>query len=207
MVRLCQIIAWALTLIVVLLAFTSWGMDNGWRFGHLSIYRIFPLLGLTAYSIMWSHYMAATVRQLMGLDIIVLKRYFMLTSYVVLVLICLHPGLLEYQRFRDGYGLPPGSVFSYVGHHLAWLTLLGFVSLLVFLTYELHRWYKERPWWKYVVIAGDLAMLAIFYHGLRLGSQLNHNGWFRTVWWFYGLSLLVVLLRKWFFSRSASHPE
>src|SRR5437588_344845 len=85
---------------------------------------------------------AQTIRQLLGLDFTVLKRYFALTSYAVLVLICLHPGLLVYQRFRDGFGLPPGSVGSYVGPRLGWLTLLGLVSLLVFLAYELHRWYK-----------------------------------------------------------------
>src|SRR2546430_72150 len=114
-ILLCQSIAWALSLGVAALAFIVWGRSYAWQFGHLSVYQIFPLLGLTAWSLMWSHYMAAIIRQLFGLDFAVLKRYFKLTSFAVLVLICLHPGLLIYQRFRDGFGLPPGSYESYVG--------------------------------------------------------------------------------------------
>ena len=75
------------------------------------------------------------------------------------------------------------------------VTLLGSVSLLAFLAFEFHRWFADRPWWKYVLMASDAAMLAIFYHGLRLGSQL-HGGWYRGVWWFYGITLLLLIIRK-----------
>jgi len=193
---ICRLIAWGLSLTVAALAFIAWGQDNLWAFGHLSTYQIFPVLGLTAWSLMWSHYMAGTVRQLMGLDYEVLKSYFRWTSLVVLVLICLHPGLLIFQRFRDGHGLPPGSYESYVAPGLGWITLLGTASLLVFLAYELHRWFSDRAWWHWMARAGDIAMLAIFYHSLRLGSQLSHQGWFLTLWWFYGLTLIVVLVRN-----------
>jgi hypothetical protein len=206
-VLLCRLAAWGLSVTAVTLAFVAWGQDNLWKFGHLSTYQIFPVLGLTAWSLMWSHYMAATVRQLMGLDIAVLKSYFRWTSLVVLVLICLHPGLLIYQRFRDGHGLPPGSYESYVAPGKAWITLLGTAGLLVFLAYELHRWYGRRSWWRWVARAGDIAMLAIFYHGLRLGSQLSHQGWFVTLWWFYGLSLVLVLIRNYYLRFTASKAK
>jgi hypothetical protein len=68
---------------------------------------------------------------------------------------------------------------------------------LVFLAYELRRWYGGRPWWKYVAAAGDAAMVAIFYHGLRLGGQLQ-GGWFRGLWWFYGITLIGFLAYKYF---------
>jgi hypothetical protein len=41
-------------------------------------------------------------------------------------------------------------------------------------------------------------MLAVFYHSLKLGSQLTHQGWFFTVWWVYGLSLITVLIRNYY---------
>jgi hypothetical protein len=123
-----------------------------------------------------------------------LADYFRITGWLVLGLICLHPGLLIYQRFRDGHGLPPGSYESYVAPGLGWVTLLGTASLLVFLAFEFHRRYGERRWWRYVQDASDLAMLAIIYHGLRLGSQLH--GWFYYVWWFYAVTLVLVLIRK-----------
>jgi hypothetical protein len=147
---------------------------------------------------MWSHYMAGTIRELMGAESDSLKDYYRWTGFAVLALICLHPGLLIYQRFQDGKGLPPGSYESYVAPSLRWLTLLGTASLLVFLAFELHRWYSQRPWWHWVAEAGDMAMLAIFYHGLRLGSQLSHQGWFLTLWWFYGLTLIAVLIRSYY---------
>lgn len=193
-VRGFQIAAWSLSVATVVLAVVAWGQSFNW---HLSfdIYLIFPVLGLTAYGIMWSHYMAGTARQLLGLRPGVLSTYYRLTGYAVLILICLHPGLLIYQRFRDGFGLPPHSYETYVAPGLGWITLLGTVSLLIFLAFEFHRKFGKRSWWHYVTEAGDLAMLAIFYHGLRLGLQLQY-GWFRYVWWIYGVTLIAVLIRS-----------
>ncbi len=192
--RACIFFAWGISFGVSVVAFVAWGAYYGWRFSSLNAYQFFPLLGLLAYSLMWSHYIAGVMRELLGLDKKILARYFEVTSFAVLALICLHPGLLIYQRFRDGFGLPPHSYESYVRPGLGWVTLLGTASLLVFLAYEFHRKFGRQPWWHYVQTATDVAMLAIFYHGLRLGSQLQH-GWFRYVWWFYGLSLLAVLVR------------
>ena len=203
----CQLFAWSLAFTVSALAFISWGSDNGWQLRGLSVYQVFPLLGLLAFSIMWSHYISGTIRQLLGLEFSVLSRYFRLTSYAVLYLLLLHPGLLIYQRFRDGYGLPPGSYQSYVAPAMSWLTLLGTVCLLAFLAFEFHRLYRQRSWWHYVTKAGDLAMLGIFYHGLRLGSQLSQSGWYQTVWWFYGLSLIVVLVRKYYLEYFRTKPS
>jgi len=185
---------WSLTTAVAALAIFSWGQSLDWQFSTLSIYTLFPVLGLSAFSIMWSHYMVGFLRRTV-LHGAPLRRFFNWTGYVVLVLILLHPGLLIYQRFHDGFGLPPGSYESYVAPSMAWITLLGSVSLFVFLSFELKRWFDKRRWWKYVLYLNDLAMLAIFYHGLKLGSQ-THLTWFRYIWWFYGISLIAALIHK-----------
>lgn len=78
---------------------------------------------------------------------------------------------------------------------MAWLTILGSINLLTLLAYELHRFYTSRSWWKYVIAAGDAAMLGAFLHGIRLGSLL-HDGWYRNVWLFYGLTLLITIAHK-----------
>lgn len=188
------ILPWSLTFLVSVLAVYVWGQSFGWRWHVLNSYLFFPVLGLLAYSIMWSHYIIGVFERTLfhGLD---LTRYFRRTSYAVLIAIVLHPGILVYQLYRDGAGLPPGSYKAFVGPDREWLVLLGVVSLFVFLAFELHRWYGQKVWWKYVVSAGDLAMVAIFYHGLRLGDQLQ-AGWYVTVWWFYGLTLITVLAYK-----------
>lgn len=191
-----QYAAWSLSALVSALAIFVWGHDNGWQIWHFNSYQFFPVLGLLAFSLMWTHYIMGTVRELVDLPKPVLSQWFRYTGYVVLVAICLHPGILIYQRFRDGFGLPPASYESYVAHGLGWVTLLGTASLLVFLAFELHRFYGKKPWWHYVVDASDFAMLAIFYHSLRLGSQLKVDAWFKVVWWIYGVTLVIVLIRK-----------
>jgi hypothetical protein len=190
---LVQAAAWLICLVVVVLALVVWKQENVGPLGSLTPLQIFPVLGLTAFSIMWSHYAASLLRQLLRVPANVLKQYFDYTSWVVLVLICLHPGLLIFQLLRDGAGPPPQSYEHYVAPGLGWVTLLGSASLLVFLAYEFRRIYGQKSWWRYMQVATDVAMLAIFYHALRLGDQLRF-GWYRYVWWFYGISLVVILV-------------
>ena len=118
---------WALTGVVSLLAVCAWGQSLAWNLGAISAYQFFPVLGLLAYSIMWSQYMAGAAHKtlLRGLD---LASYFRLTGYVILAAVVLHPAILVYQLFRSGYGLPPGSYSYYVGRGMEWLALLGTAS-------------------------------------------------------------------------------
>jgi len=190
-----QITAWSISLIVCIVATIAWGQTYSWQLLPINTYQLFPLLGLLAFSLMWAHYLNGTLRELWGVEFKVLARYFRYTGYAVLVLICLHPGILIYQRFRDGYGLPPHSYETYVGPGLGWITILGTASLLVFLSFELRRWCAKKSWWHFIPEAGDAAMLAIVYHGLRLGSNLQ-MGWFRSVWFFYAVVLVAVLIRS-----------
>lgn len=162
---------------------------------HLTAYQLFPLIGLMAFSVMWSHYIASLARQLIGLPRSVLDTYFNWTSYFVLAAICLHPGLLIYSLYRDGHGLPPGSYEHYVAPGLGWITVLGSACLLMFLAYEFRRRYATHPWWRFMNYAVDLAMLGILYHSLRLGNQLQ-QGWLRTVWYVYGVTLVACLIYK-----------
>src|SRR4029078_3953504 len=112
---------WTLTSLVSLLAVYVWGQRFGWDAQALNAYQFFPVLGLLAYSIMWSHYVVGSIDQTV-LKGIVLTDFFRYTGYVVLGAIVLHPGILIYQLFHDGYGLPPGSYTHYVAPRLAWLT-------------------------------------------------------------------------------------
>ncbi len=193
--RSSQVIAWSLSIIVSIIAIVSWASYYQWKLWPTTPYQIFPVLGLLAFSILWSHYMIITLREVRSVKKQVLVNYFRWTGYVVLVLICLHPSLLIYQRYKDGYGFPPHSYESYVAPGLGWVTLLGTASLLVFLAFELRRFFDKYAWWKYVVDLSDIAMLAIAYHGLRLGTQLQ-QGWFRIVWLFYFVTLIAALVYK-----------
>jgi len=189
-----SLMPWALVTIVSLLAIYVWASSLNWHFGTLSAYQFFPLLGLLAFSIMWSQYVSGFLRQHFFHDA-KLDTYFRFTGYAVLVAIVLHPSILIYKRFRDGFGLPPHSYESYVMPSMAWITLLGTACLFIFLAFELHRWFSHKRWWKYVANTADFAMVGIFYHALELGTQ-THIGWFRVIWYFYGLTLLIILMHK-----------
>lgn len=188
--------AWGLVTAVSLLAVYVWGHSLNWQLGHLTVYQFFPLLGLLAFSIMWTHYMTGALKGYTQ-STANLQNYFKFTGYVVLGAILLHPGLLILQRFIDGYGLPPKSYTSYVAPGKGWIVTLGSISWLAFIAFEFRRLFEKRTWWKYVLYAGDGAMVAIFYHGLQLGSQLQ-MGWYIAVWYLYGISLITVLIFKYY---------
>lgn len=185
-----NLVCWTIGLVATVLAIIAWGQGRSWVFDGPVAYLLFPLCGLLAFSLMWSHYVAGSLRRLTKAEKANIQKYLTLTGYAVLVLICLHPGLLIWQLWRDGFGLPPESYLQhYVAPSLKWVAMLGTISFLIFIAYELRRWFKDKSWWKYVVYAGDTAMLAIFYHGLRLGSQ-TQTGWYKWVWLFYGVTLV-----------------
>lgn len=186
-------ISWVTAAVVVGLALVAWAGGLGWQFGELTVYKVFPLLGLLAFSLMWSHYVAGALKRFAGGG--EAKVFFKVTVWFVLGLILLHPGLFIVQLALDGYGLPPGSYAGYVAPAMLWAVMLGTISLFVFLSYELHRFFGERSWWKYVLYANDAAMIGIFIHALSLGSNIQ-MGWYRFVWILYGVSLVAMLLYK-----------
>jgi hypothetical protein len=186
-------IAWVLSGSTVFLAVVVWGQNLNAPLAHLSIYDIFPLLGLIAFSLMWAHYIMSGIKQRLELDKKVLSLYFEATSLVVLAAILLHPGLLIYQLYRDGFGFYPHSVLvNYVAPNLRWAALLGSISLPVFLAYELRRKYQARHWWKWVAYASDAAMVTVFVHALKLGRH-TQTGWYHYVWITYGMAYLLTL--------------
>lgn len=194
----------ALTIIVLALSTIAWAMH---RTSSLTIYDVFPLLGLSAFGLMWTHYVSGSLKRYVGLgeDDRALKRYFQITSYLVLLLILLHPGLLWYGLWSDGFGLPPLSAFAAYPDNAAKLALsFGTVSLLAFLLFETHRWFSTRRWWKYVEYLQIGAMALIFMHGLMLGGELM-NSWFRIVWIVLGWILVMALVYNGTYDKRRSH--
>lgn len=187
------LIAWFLSSLAVVVAILAWGQSVHWHFSDLSSYKIFPLFGLLAFSLIWSVYVIAFTQRRLKVDSKNLKQYYKILPLLILVLILIHPGLLVWQLWRDGFGLPPT---SYLQHYVApaarWAVLVSSTAWLVFLAYEFRYKFRNRPWWKYLEYASDTAFVGIFFHALKLGNNLQH-GWFRYVWFFYGATLAVVL--------------
>jgi len=122
------------------------------------------------------------------------------TGAVVLALLFLHPVILIANLKRDGFGLPPASYLAVYPETMQGVIMLGTVSLLIFLSFELRRWLNEKLWWYMVEYLQLLAMGLIFYHGLTLGRELS-VGWYRMVWWFYGVSFLVSVVYNYTYDK------
>lgn len=184
------VFAWGVSLAVCVLALVAWVQGIGGELEDLNAYRLFPLFGLLAFSLMWTHYVVGAIRRLVNVDKAPLKRYFSVTGWAAVLFILLHPYLLIFQLWRDGEGLPPSSYQNFVGPALVWAVMFGTLSFLIFLSFETKRWFDSKGWWPIVEYANVVAMFAIIAHSLALGSNLQ-TGWFRFVWMWYGLSLLV----------------
>jgi hypothetical protein len=184
-----MLIAWGLSTLAVLLAVVSWQQYLVVPLGQSTIYDIFPVFGLVAFSIMWSHYAVGALVRWYDISREKVDSFYRWTAYVVLAAILLHPGLLEWQFWRDSGELLP---YGYVAPSLRLYIVLAQVALVAFLAYESHRWFKERSWWHWVERASDVAMFLILIHAYKLGLSLL-PGWFRYVWFFYGVTLIIAI--------------
>lgn len=180
--------AWVLSGIVVIVSVTAWQQSLLVPFDQLGVYDVFPLFGVLAFSLMWAHYMVGVAVRQTDFDRTRLRSYMTISSLAVLLALLLHPGLLTYQMWRDGLGLP----INYVAPGLAVFVVIGQIALLMFLAYEFRRLYEGRSWWHYIERASDVAMILILIHGYRL-SQSLYPDWFTVLWIFYGITFFLAI--------------
>lgn len=197
------LLAWAIYAVIVAAAIVAWGSGFNWDFSNLNIYLFFPLLGLLAWSIMWSHYFLGALSHY-SKAFKMSKFYKNMTGYKVLALILLHPGLLAFAQWQNGQGYPPSSYVEYVGSAMLLYIIFAEIALVTFLSFEVFRRVKTWPVvarnWRWVSLSQMVAMALIFAHSLKLGQNLQ-SGWFRYYWIMLGLllipSFIVVGKKDW----------
>ena len=193
-------IAWLLGSFVTLTAILAWAstvlVDRFFDFfntGDKILYDLFPLFGILAFSLMWTHYILYALRIYSDYDKKILKKYQKITELMVLVSILLHPGLIITQLYIDGFGLPPASYKSFVGASGVGFVLLGTIAWCAFILYEFKNKYQKYNWWKYVSLANVFAMLLILRHSIKLGTIVN-DGWYSIIWTLYSISLVATYI-------------
>lgn len=182
-----------------------WLQSNNFQITGLSAYEVFPLLGLLAFITMWTQYMLEAFMNATDTTHKI-DTFFAYTSLFVLFCILMHPTILIAKLYADGAGYPPGSYAQYVGENMVWVVGLGTLSLLIFIAFEFRKFFIKHGVWKYVVLLNDVAILAIFYHALRLGSTIQGSV-FTTIWYLLGVLLVSALLYKyyyWYKTRGAT---
>lgn len=182
--------SYILSVASIVFAVAAWLTTRQVGAATLSVYDIFPLFGLAAFSLMWAQVVGDTLARLRGVRPAAYRRLDAVISGMIVSLIVLHPLLLWLGLFRDGAGLPPASYMSTYGVTVAATIglLAGTVALVIFLAYELRRWYADAKWWPAVMWLQSLAMVLIFFHALALGQEAGHS-WFTVIWLCYGVTL------------------
>jgi len=199
-------LSWFLFVVVVTISLVVFGRGLNWNLDTLTIYSIFPIFGILAWSIMWTHYVDGAIRIIYNKP--KNEIYSRFSGALVLFLILMHPGLLGLSQFQNTGLLPPGSYFSYVGNSLVWAILIAEIALIAFLAYEVLNRIKSKNIvaknWFWVSLSQAGAMTLIFFHGLALGSHLS-GGWFQFYWVVLGALLIpcfgIILKYDWQQSR------
>lgn len=190
--RQLPIIAWTLGVVVTALSIGIWGSFWEWDVASLDAYGWFPLFGLLAFSLMWTHYIIVALCVYAN-DAPKVRSYSTITGWIVFFSLLAHPGLLAVGLYQDGLGLPPLSYQQIVGPTLYGFVVLGILAWLTFILYEIKRKFGQRPWWRYVLGANAIAMLAIVVHGWQLGTHIQTT-WFRSVWIIYSVGLVIAFV-------------
>ena len=188
-------------MLVIALAFVVWWPSTG----NLTTYSLFPIFGLVAFTLMWTHYIAGALRTYFKLPESVLRLHFQITGYLVLFCILAHPLLLETQLYLDGLGLPYQSiptVYTATTERLA--IIAGIMALVCFLLFELYRFFKNRSWWKYIEWANIAAMGLILWHGFTLGGELRQP-WFQIIWAGYSVTFIAAITYSGYSKRRNNH--
>lgn len=185
-------VSWALYASALIITFTQLGGALDWNLSNISGYKLFPFFGLLAWLVMAGHYYTGALR-LKNDGLTKPKNYSKITNTTVLISLLAHPVILAIEQAKAGAGIPPQSFISYVGEGLKLAVMLGSLSLMLFLSYEVFSRIKDKPSvkknWIFVSISQSLAMTLIWVHALRLGSTVG-EGWIKILWIFMGLALL-----------------
>ncbi len=178
-----------LNLAVIALSFFAWV-----SYGHsLTAISIASLLAITAFSLMWVHYVSDFVKQTWFPDQSTGWQY-NATHWFVLIAILLHPFLVNFYLVSEGYGFPPGSYVQYLGVFSALFVPLGFIALALFLLYEFKKWFARKQLGYFVDHASILAMFLVLIHGFQLGF-ITSVTWFYWVWWVFLVTFTALAIR------------
>lgn len=194
---------WVLGVGVTIVGLLGWLDQYNWQVASLKTFSVFSLLGVLAWSIMWTHYAYGGLR-LMSERLAKNQIYTTVTLYVVLALLLLHPGLLAYSQWDITKQLPPQSFYTYVGPSLKLYVLFGSLSLLMFLAYDILIRLRKHPrvhrYWRYISLSQMVAMSLIFVHSMQLGQTMD-QAWFELYWVALGALLLpcfgLIIYEEW----------
>lgn len=159
---------------------------------------LFPLFGLLAFTLVWSQIMlGAFMRPLTKLYPKVLRLHIAF-GLLTFTFALLHPLLLI-------VGYTPASYFGYtfVAPELKSAVFLGQGALLLLLLGVLagllRNWKPLQRVWRWFHFSHYLVFFLVFFHSMRLGTDLSITPYLRGLWLFFFVTVVVAIMYRRFY--------
>lgn len=160
----------------------------------MSLYELFPVFGLLAFSIFWLQIMALGFEPLLHFSA---KPFLRWSGHAFMLFVLLHPFLLAVAQLNNQFGLPLQSFYTYVPARLTLYLNFAIIAFIVFIVTELSFWFSNVAWVKKWVVPLEylnyVAFYLIFWHSLHLGQHLQ-SGWLLGIWWFFAITALPIIV-------------
>ncbi len=187
------------TVVVLLLSIFVWAQGISFHFGQVDAYAFFPLLGMLAFSTMWLQIVTVCFMKWWKANGLDSDRFLRQSGLFVLILIITHPLTLTLAQKYNGAGLPVQSLYAYLPAMQHVFITYALVALTIFLASEVASHLQGLPFIKksasFIEYANYIGFFLVFIHSLSIGTNLQ-GAWFRDIWWFYGVTALLMLAYK-----------
>lgn len=159
--------------------------DISWAWNSTLPFNLFPLFGITAFSLLWLHVVGASLENWLR-KYIDFEWFIEQTSLPILVLMLSHPlFLLIATKFNI-----KGIFASYPSLYL----FIGITGLVFLLTYDIGKALKNRDFfsrnWDNILFISTVGVILIFFHSINLGHDVQ-NGILKIIWFFYGITATI----------------
>lgn len=168
----------------------AWAEPFEGKLWPMSPYALTPLVDMLAFTLVCVFGMVHLVRTRLGRYGTVVAR---VVTGMTLLAIVLHPGLLFWQLWRDGYGLPPLSYLHfYTDDQLIGVSIgtAGYALTGAVLVWYLWRQQRLTYGPMLVLVAGGAGM---FWYSLLINVFVQES-WFATVWVGYGILFALTMV-------------
>ena len=185
-----------LFLLILSLPIYIWGESFSWNFEFFSLYLLFPLLGMLAFSIMWTQVVVGKFKNHFN-KIFSTHKFFVRTGLTVLILFLSHPIVAAIAQWNSSKLLPIESLFSLVGSSQKVFITFAVIAFVSFVMYEfvlrMSRFKIVQRITPFVEFFSSIGVILVWVHSINIGSHLQ-TGSLRIIWWFYGITTILIIL-------------
>lgn len=191
-----KLIKWGIiifsTLVVV---YPLWNITSqlSWSWSETIIANLFPLFGISAFTILWLHIVGPALRPWLD-KYVDFQRFLDVTEPYVLVSMLMHPLLLLVIMNFDVKAILAGGPYIF----------FGIIGLTLLLTFDIGKAFKKRNFverhWNKILLLSTIGFLLIFFHSIMLGSHLQ-EGPLRILWLFFGTTAISAAIWNYMVKR------